>query len=392
MAGTRLLYPKFLSLDQNGYPNAGGKVYVYEAGSTTPAVTYADYDLTAPNNFPVVLNASGVANIFLSYDFRYKIVVTDPDDAVLETQDNLDPSVNTNGLQTTANEAAGDPWIETTTPPSYATSTSFVIPGDYTDKMQVGSRVKYQLVNVTNTGTVITSTFTSPNTTVVLDIDAGGSLDATLARTFYNKNVPNLATVDAGAVKYSLNQDYSITGTVGYQLKSTGTTVSALNSFYGRVITKGAVSLSGATRASAIAQTVDVYTIGSTINFGTRNIFFTMQGSITSAIDGSYQAKPYEFIFVLRPLLTGSTTGIVYYGTVTDKFQVNYTGTSIVRSFSLHGLITPASTQDWTMGLSVDISSFNGANTGNVNGGVAFATATALRAQSITANYSIYQI
>jgi hypothetical protein len=45
--------------DASGNPLAGGKVYFYQAGTTTPQTTYSDSGGTTPNTNPLVLNSAG---------------------------------------------------------------------------------------------------------------------------------------------------------------------------------------------------------------------------------------------------------------------------------------------------------------------------------------------
>lgn len=60
-------------------PLVGGKVYFYEAGTTTPKDTYTDSNGLVANTNPVILNARGEADIWLG-DGAYKVLVTDADD------------------------------------------------------------------------------------------------------------------------------------------------------------------------------------------------------------------------------------------------------------------------------------------------------------------------
>ena len=60
-------------------PLVGGKVYFYEAGTTTPKDTYTDATGLVSNTNPVILDARGEADIWLG-DGAYKMVVTDEDD------------------------------------------------------------------------------------------------------------------------------------------------------------------------------------------------------------------------------------------------------------------------------------------------------------------------
>lgn len=73
--------------DQNG-PLAGGKLYTYRAGTTTPLATYIDSTETTPNTNPIILDANGEASVWLGSD-TYKMVLTDANDVVLWTEDGV---------------------------------------------------------------------------------------------------------------------------------------------------------------------------------------------------------------------------------------------------------------------------------------------------------------
>lgn len=86
-----LIGAKFRAWANDGTPLAFGKVYTYETGTTVPKVTYTTEAQTTPNANPVILNASGYADIYL--DGSYKIVVKDADDVEIHTTDPVsDPS------------------------------------------------------------------------------------------------------------------------------------------------------------------------------------------------------------------------------------------------------------------------------------------------------------
>lgn len=74
--------------DSNGEPLAGGKLYSYVAGTSTPAATYTDQAGTTPNANPVVLDANGEANVWLGSGY-YKFILTDSDDVVQWTVDDV---------------------------------------------------------------------------------------------------------------------------------------------------------------------------------------------------------------------------------------------------------------------------------------------------------------
>src|SRR5690348_5165010 len=68
---------------------AGGKVYSYEAGTSTPLATYQDRDGNTANANSTVLDSSGRATIRLTEGVAYKLIVKDSSDMVVLTEDNV---------------------------------------------------------------------------------------------------------------------------------------------------------------------------------------------------------------------------------------------------------------------------------------------------------------
>lgn len=61
--------------DSNGKPMAGGCIFSYSSGSSTPLATYADYSGSIPNTNPVILDSAGRADIWLSgQSYRLRLV------------------------------------------------------------------------------------------------------------------------------------------------------------------------------------------------------------------------------------------------------------------------------------------------------------------------------
>lgn len=81
--------------DDNGNVLSGGKIYTYQAGTTTPAATYADNLGSAVNSNPIVLDASGRVpqEIWFPVGQRFKFVVKTSTDTLIGTYDNI-PSIN----------------------------------------------------------------------------------------------------------------------------------------------------------------------------------------------------------------------------------------------------------------------------------------------------------
>lgn len=78
--------PKTQFIGADGVPLAGGKVYTYAAGTTTPQPTYTDSSGTTANTNPIVLDARGEANIWLG-EATYKFRLTDSVDVEIWTVD-----------------------------------------------------------------------------------------------------------------------------------------------------------------------------------------------------------------------------------------------------------------------------------------------------------------
>lgn len=74
-----------------GIPLAGGKIYTYQAGSSTPLATYTDAGGVYPNTNPIVLGVDGrpADEIWLTYGYNYKFVLKDANDVTIQTYDNL---------------------------------------------------------------------------------------------------------------------------------------------------------------------------------------------------------------------------------------------------------------------------------------------------------------
>ena len=83
-----LQYSFIQELDDNGDPLAGGKLYTYEAGTSTPKATYTDASEGTQNANPVILDASGRASVWLG-DGSYKLVLKDADDNLIAESDGV---------------------------------------------------------------------------------------------------------------------------------------------------------------------------------------------------------------------------------------------------------------------------------------------------------------
>ena len=83
--------------DNNGVPLAGGLIYTYQAGSSTPLTTYTTSSGTIANTNPIVLNASGRCpnEIWMQTGYSYKFILQTSSATTLQTLDNLYPILQT---------------------------------------------------------------------------------------------------------------------------------------------------------------------------------------------------------------------------------------------------------------------------------------------------------
>lgn len=78
--------------NDNGDPLAGGKIFTYLAGTTTPAATYTNSSGTIAHTNPIILDGAGrvpSGEIWLTDGVTYKFVVQDSVNNLIGTYDNL---------------------------------------------------------------------------------------------------------------------------------------------------------------------------------------------------------------------------------------------------------------------------------------------------------------
>ena len=82
-----LTSPYLQFFNDNGVPLAGGKVFTYAAGTTTPKATYTDSSASQQLPNPIILDAAGRATIWIQGS--YKINVQSADGSFNKTTDNI---------------------------------------------------------------------------------------------------------------------------------------------------------------------------------------------------------------------------------------------------------------------------------------------------------------
>ena len=137
--------------DNNGVPLAGGLVYSYSAGTTSPLATYTTSSGVTPNTNPIVLDAAGrpAGEIWLS-PVAYKLVLKTSAGVQLWSMDNI-----------TGLPAAGSQDDQVAT----AGQTAFTVGFTYT----VGNNSLNVLVN--GSKQIVTLNYVETSSTIVTFVD-----------------------------------------------------------------------------------------------------------------------------------------------------------------------------------------------------------------------------
>ena len=74
-----------------GLPLANGKLYTYQAGSSTPWATYTSFDGTIANANPIILGSDAKLpnELWLQSGYSYKYVLKDENEVIIATYDNI---------------------------------------------------------------------------------------------------------------------------------------------------------------------------------------------------------------------------------------------------------------------------------------------------------------
>jgi hypothetical protein len=97
--------------NNNGVPLAGGLLYTYAAGTSTPQTTYTSSSGNTAHTNPIILNSAGrVASgeIWLTSNVTYKFVLKDSTDVLIATYDNISGIINSAILSNTSDPTQGD--------------------------------------------------------------------------------------------------------------------------------------------------------------------------------------------------------------------------------------------------------------------------------------------
>lgn len=154
----RLFFSDSLSA---GKPLAGGRIYTFQSGTSTPQATYTDSTGTVPNPNPVILDAAGGASIWLVSGQAYRIVAQNSAGVQEWAVDNV------SGLSTVTSAVN-----QAITPVSFSATPTFTATG------------QYQVFQITLTGNVTSSILNMTGVTAPSIVSFEISQDSTGGRTF----------------------------------------------------------------------------------------------------------------------------------------------------------------------------------------------------------------
>lgn len=128
--------------DNNGNPLFGGKIYTYEAGTTTPLATYTSNTGNTAHTNPIILDSGGrVPNggeIWNNYANLYKFVLKTSAEVTLATYDNVGGSFNTGSIIANFTGNGSIVAFTLTNAPANENATNVYINGVYQQKNTYG--------------------------------------------------------------------------------------------------------------------------------------------------------------------------------------------------------------------------------------------------------------
>jgi hypothetical protein len=162
---------------------AGGLIWFYEAGTSTPLLAYTTPVADTAWSNPIQLDQRGETGgeIWLKAGSSYKMILEGPPEygqahgVVISTFDNIS-GINDPGTTSVQN------WVAFAGTPTYVSSTSFSVTSDYRTTFLTGRRVKMNNSDSTTYyGTVVSSAYATGVTNVTVSPDYGESVSSLIS-------------------------------------------------------------------------------------------------------------------------------------------------------------------------------------------------------------------
>ena len=165
-------------LDNNGLPLAGGLLYWYLAGTSTPVTIYTTSAGAVAQATPIVLNTRGEVDnpCWLPTGQNYKAVLADASNNIIRTVDNI-PAIN--DFVTPTNSE----WLLFGAV-TYQDATHFTCSGDQTGIFTVNRRLQLVVGGVNQYASISASSYATGTTTVTV-INDTSALNSGLTSAYY---------------------------------------------------------------------------------------------------------------------------------------------------------------------------------------------------------------
>lgn len=272
-------------LDNNGVVLSGGKLYTYDAGTTTPRATYTSASGAVANTNPIILDSAGrvAGEVWLTSNVNYKFVLKTSDDVTLWTNDDI-AGVPASSITSLRINGSTSGYVDLTTVP-VAGANTITFPAA--------------------TGTVLLDPNTAfTGTTTFETISATGDISG--------RNFSSSGSISLSGMVYS-------SGTSQFKIP-VGTTSERAGGFNGNG------SISGTTLSISTVST-GALSVGSTISgtgvtAGTR---ITAFGTGTGGA-GTYTVTPSQTV-TSTVIVDAPVTGMIRYNSTLSTFE-GYSGTT----------------------------------------------------------------
>lgn len=272
-------------LDNNGVVLSGGKLYTYDAGTTTPRATYTSASGAVANTNPIILDSAGrvAGEVWLTSNVKYKFVLKTSDDVTLWTNDDI-AGVPASSITSLRINGSTSGYVDLTTVP-VAGANTITFPAA--------------------TGTVLLDPNTAfTGTTTFETISATGDISG--------RNFSSSGSISLSGMVYS-------SGTSQFKIP-VGTTSERAGGFNGNG------SISGTTLSISTVST-GALSVGSTISGTgvTADTRITAFGTGTGGA-GTYTVTPSQTV-TSTVIVDAPVTGMIRYNSTLSTFE-GYSGTT----------------------------------------------------------------
>lgn len=318
-------------LDNNGNLLSGGKIYTYQAGTTTPLATHSTNSGTIAHTNPIVLDSAGRVpsggEIWLTLGIGYKFIVRTSAEVLIATYDNIPSSAQ---------------------PPAANDADSIMYEQGYT--VTAGSFVIGKMYRIASVGTTDFTLIGAVNNVVGTHFIATGAGSGTgtaeLSRSVEAKLRETVSVKDFGAVGDGVTNDTAAIQAAINHVESTGIYINDLINNYGAVyFPAGKYLVTGLTVTKPIALYSDNRETAAVLTTTNATLLTIDTSSFTtpSGLNLNYQGPEVRHLTFVGSLSGSNQNGIVLQGKPgvyrIDQCNIQYFGNIGVHVIGIASLI-----------------------------------------------------